>query len=112
MEEAGVVKGSTLAINHEELGFQMGAFLGIDLIRDELLDEVITQLKEIPQILTAYYTSGPHPILARIICVDKNDLSEILRTQVYPIAGIQRVEAYITLSEYFNRSVQIHDAVE
>lgn len=111
MEEAGVVKGSTLAINHEELGFQMGAFLGIDLMRDELLEEVVMQLKEIPQILNAYYTSGPHPILARIVCVDKNDLSEILRTQIYPIAGIRKVEAYITLSEYFNRSVQIDAAV-
>lgn len=107
LEQAGIVTGSTLAINHEGLGYEMCAFLGIDLIRDELHDEVVKKLKEIPQILAAYFTSGPHPLLARIVCHDKSELSTLLRTDIYPIEGIRSVEVYVTLSEYFNRSVSI-----
>ncbi|HLF65184.1 MAG TPA: winged helix-turn-helix transcriptional regulator [Saprospiraceae bacterium] len=107
LEQAGIVLGSTLAINHEELGFKMCAFLGIDLVRDDLHDDVVTRLKEIRQILAAYFVSGPHTILARIVCHDKAELTELLRSSIYPIEGIQRVEIYVSLTEYFSRSVSI-----
>jgi len=107
LEDAGIVTGSTLSINHEELGYHMCGFLGIELVHDRMHDDVVGQLKEIPQIVAAYFTSGPHPILAKVVCHDKQELTDILRSRIYPIDGVQNVEVYVTLSEYFNRSLDL-----
>ncbi len=107
LEQAGIVLGSTLEINHEELGYKMCAFLGINLVHDRMQESVIAKLKEIPQILSAYFNSGPHPIMARIVCRDKRELTGILRSLIYPIDGVQSVEVYVTLSQYFNRSLSL-----
>jgi Lrp/AsnC family transcriptional regulator for asnA, asnC and gidA len=111
LEQAGIVTGATLAINHEELGLKLCAFLGIDLVRDDMHDVVVEKLKAVPQILEAYFTSGTHPILAKIVCHDNSEFSEVLKTQIYPIDGISNVEVFITLAEYFSRSVEIVDQV-
>jgi Lrp/AsnC family transcriptional regulator for asnA, asnC and gidA len=112
LEQAGIVTGSTLAIDYEALGLKMGAFLGVDLIQAGGHEDVIKKLKEIPQILTAYFVSGPHPILARIVCRDKNELAEILKTAIFPIEGVRDVQVYVTLTEYFNRTVKITETTE
>ena len=110
LEQAGIVLGSTLQINHEELGYNMGAFLGIDLVHDGMQDAVIRKLKEIPQILSAYFNSGPHAIMARIVCRDKVELTDLLKSKIYVLEGVQHVEVYVTLSQYFNRSLTIGSA--
>jgi Lrp/AsnC family transcriptional regulator, regulator for asnA, asnC and gidA len=103
MEEAGIVKGQQLMVDHAKLGFDVCAFLGIYLDKSSLYDEVAEQLKAIPEIVNAHYTTGTYSIFAKIICRDTNHLRDVLHDKIQRINGIQRTETFISLDESIDR---------
>jgi len=105
MEEAGIVEGSSLTINYAKLGFDISAFLGIYLDKSSQYDEVAEELRKIPEVVAAHYTTGLYSIFAKIICRDTVHLKEVLHDKIQKIAGIQRTETFISLQETINRSV-------
>ena len=109
MEEAGIVRGYNLEIDHEKLGYDVTAFLGIYLDKSSLYDEVAHQLAQIPEIVSVHYTTGVYSIFAKIICRDTNHLRDVLHDKIQPIGGIQRTETFISLQESVNRPIHILD---
>lgn len=103
MEESGIVKGQQLIVDHAKLGFDVCAFLGIYLDKSSLYDEVAEQLKAIPEIVNAHYTTGTYSIFAKIICRDTNHLRDVLHDKIQKISGIQRTETFISLDESIDR---------
>ncbi len=78
LEYMGIVKSATLNIDFSKLGYDISAFLGIYLEKSSLYDSVIDKLKQIPEVIHAYYTTGNYSIFAKIICKDTNHLREVL----------------------------------
>lgn len=111
LEQAGIVQGSSLRLDYHKLGYDITAFLGIYLDKSSLYDEVAEQLKQIPEIVEANYTTGLYGIFAKIICKDTNHLRLILHDKIQKIAGIQRTETFISLEQSINRPVNFLDAV-
>jgi len=109
LEAMGIVKGSHLEVNYEKLGYDITAFLGIYLDKSSLYNEVADQLKAIPEIVGAHYTTGVYSIFAKIVCKDTNHLREILHDKIQQISGIQRTETFISLVESVNRPLVISD---
>lgn len=105
LEQMGVVKGSTLTIDHTRLGWDISAFLGIYLDKSSLYDDVAAQLEKIPEIVSINYTTGNYSIFARIVCRDTLHLRDVLHDKIQKVAGIQRTETFISLEERFNRPV-------
>jgi Lrp/AsnC family transcriptional regulator, regulator for asnA, asnC and gidA len=103
MEQAGVVKGTKLQIDYTKLGYDIIAFLGIYLERGDLYDLVISKLKEIPEIITAHYTTGNYGIFVQIVCRDTKHLHQVLHNKIQKVEGIQRTETFISLQESINR---------
>jgi Lrp/AsnC family transcriptional regulator for asnA, asnC and gidA len=109
LEEAGVVKGQQLLVDHEKLGFDVVAFLGIYLDKSSLYAEVSEQLKKIPEVVSAHYTTGLYNIFAKIVCRDTNHLREVLHDKLQKISGLQRTETFISLEASIERPVAIID---
>jgi Lrp/AsnC family transcriptional regulator for asnA, asnC and gidA len=107
MEQHGVVKGTKLQIDYTKIGYDIVAFLGIYLEKSDLYDVVIGQLKEIPEITTAHYTTGNYSIFAQLVCRDTKHLHHILHNKIQKIEGIQRTETFISLQENINRPLAI-----
>lgn len=107
LEEAGVVQGYHLSIDHNQLGYDISAFLGIYLDKSSLYDDVAVELEKIPEIVGAHYTTGLYNIFAKIVCRDTNHLREVLHDKIQKIPGIQRTETFISLQESINRPVNI-----
>ena len=105
LELMGVVKGSNLVVDYTLLGYDICAFLGIYLDKSSLYDQVAEQLKQIPEIVGANYTTGLYNIFAKIVCKDTNHLKEVLHDKIQNIQGIQRTETFISLDESINRPV-------
>lgn len=105
LEQLGIVKGSTLVIDYSKLGYDITAFLGIYLDKSSLYDEVAEQLKQIPEIVEANYTTGLYSIFARVICKDTNHLRLILHDKIQKIGGIQRTETFISLEQSISRPI-------
>lgn len=107
LEAMGIVKGSTLRIDYTRLGWDISAFLGIYLEKSSLYEDVARQLSEIPEIITAHYTTGNYSIFAQIVCRDTNHLREVLHDKIQKVTGIQRTETFISLEESIARSIPL-----
>lgn len=107
LRDLGIVQGANLIIDHGELGYDICAFLGIYLDKSSLYDDVSEQLKNIPEVVEAYYTTGLYSIFAKIYCRDTNHLRDVLHDKIQKIPGIQRTETFISLQESINRPVNI-----
>lgn len=107
LTDLGIIKGAGLRIDHELLGYDITAYLGIYLDKSSLYSEVSDQLKDIPEIVSAHYTTGNYSIFAKLICKDTNQLRVILHDKIQMIGGIQRTETFISLEESINRPIDI-----
>jgi Lrp/AsnC family transcriptional regulator for asnA, asnC and gidA len=105
MEVLGIVKGASLTIDYHKLGYDITAFLGIYLDKSSLYDEVAENLKQIPEVVEANYTTGLYSLFAKIVCKDTNHLRVVLHDKIQKIPGIQRTETFISLEQSINRPV-------
>lgn len=107
LKRAGIVQGTTLQVDYQQLGFNLVAFVGIYLERSSLYREVLLKLQHIPEIVSVHYITGPYNIFAQLICQSSEHLHEILHDQIQEIKGVQRTESFISLSESIHRPISV-----
>jgi Lrp/AsnC family transcriptional regulator for asnA, asnC and gidA len=105
MEELGIVKGSSLILDYHKLGYDVTAFIGVFLDKSSSYEVVTSQLKQIPEVVSANYTTGTYGLLCKIVCKDTNHLRQVLQDKIQKIEGIQRTETFISLEEPIQRPV-------
>ena len=105
LEEMGIVQGTTLKINYAKLGYDITCFLGIFLERSSLYDDVVSKLKEFPEISTIRYTTGDYNIFCKIYCKDTQHLRDVLHDKIQKVEGIERTETFISLEESVNKHI-------
>ena len=103
LTEANLIKGIRADLNYDALGFDIVAFLGIYLEKSHMYDSVKAEMKKIPEVVDAHYTTGNYSIFAKIICRDTDHLREVLSKKLQAIKGIQRTETFISLEEAISR---------
>ena len=108
LEEIGIVKGTTLLIDHAKLGYDITAFIGIFLAKSELYDEVIAELEMIPEITNVHYTTGNYSMFARMHCRDTQHLKDVLHDKIQRVNGIVRTDTMISLEESINRNIELN----
>ncbi len=107
MEEAGIIDRTTLKINYAKLGFDITAFIGIYLEKSALYEQVLSRLKEIPEIINIHYTTGNYSMFVKIYCRDTNHLKEVLHEKMQQVEGIERTETMISLEESLDRNLRL-----
>jgi len=107
LEDAGVVKGYNLSVDHSKLGYDICAFLGIYLDKSSLYDDAAERLQEIPEVVSLHYTTGLYNIFRKSLCRDTNHLREVLHDKIQKIPGIQRTETFISLEEGVDRPINL-----
>jgi Lrp/AsnC family transcriptional regulator for asnA, asnC and gidA len=105
MEELGVVKGARLIIDYSKLGYDITAFLGIYLLQSSHYDNAAKQLKEIPEVVDLYYTTGNYSMFVKLICRDTQHLREVLHDKIQKVKGIERTETIISLDQTISRNL-------
>jgi len=107
LEEMGVIKGASLEVNPQKLGYDITAFLGIFLEKGSQYNDAVKQLAAVPEIVELHYTTGSYSIFAKIVCHDTNHLREVLNEQIQSVKGIQRTETFISLEETIRRQISL-----
>ncbi|MCX6200441.1 MAG: Lrp/AsnC ligand binding domain-containing protein [Bacteroidetes bacterium] len=107
MEKLGIVKNPQIQIDLTKLGMDITAFIGVYLVRSEMYDKVVTQLKKIDEVLSCNYTTGNYSLFLKIVCRDTEHLREVLHDKLQKIEGISRTETLISLEESFSRQMKI-----
>jgi Lrp/AsnC family transcriptional regulator for asnA, asnC and gidA len=101
MEDEGVIKGATLTVDYEKMGFSFIAHVGIFLDKTSYTKEVINNLEKIPYVTIAYVTAGKYNIFCKIRAKDTNHAKEVIY-QIDDIPGVYRTETMISLEESIN----------
>lgn len=107
LRDIGLVTGTALTVDARKLGFDITAFVGILLEKDLRCDDAMDAMRDIPEIVEAYYITGSYGLLIKIMCRDSRHLLHILREKIQTIEGVKRTETFILLEEGIRRPVPI-----
>jgi len=107
LEKSGVIKGYTAVLDYKALGYNTIAYVGIFLEKARNYPEVIAQLREVPEITEAYFTTGNYSIFSKIYAKDNFHLMDILSNSVQNIEGIARTETFICLEEGVKKAMLV-----
>lgn len=101
MEDVGIIKGSTLTVDYEKMGYSFISHVGIFLSKSSKIKQVIEDLRKIPNITIAYITAGKYNIFCKIRAKDTTHAKEII-FEIDDIDGVNRTETMISLEESIN----------
>lgn len=101
MEEAGLIKGSTLNLDYVKLDYSFIAYVGIFLEKNRMTEKVLMNLKAIPYVTVAHITTGRFNIFCKVRAKDTTSAKDIIFL-IDDIPGVQRTETMISLEESIN----------
>ena len=101
MEDAGIIKGSSLTLDYKKLGYSFIAYVGIYLEKTHQTKYVLERLSEIPNVTVAHITTGQFNIYCKVRAKSTEHAKEIIFS-IDDIDGILRTETMISLEESIN----------
>ena len=101
MEDAGILKGSSLNLDYEKLGYSFIAYIGLYLERNDLTAKVLSELEKIPNVTVAHITTGKFNIYCKLRAKDTKHAKDLIFA-IDDIPGISRSETMISLEESIN----------
>jgi len=107
LEKSKLIDGYKMVINPKALGYTTSAFIGIFLDSSSLYSSAIKRLKEIPEVVESYYTTGNYAIFVKILCKNNEDLMHLLNRDIQGIKGVSRTETFISLDQQIDRQISI-----
>lgn len=101
LQEAGVIKGRRLVLDHEKLGFGVTVFLGVKLATKGRvsLEDFERAVTAIPEVQTVEHILGLYDYRLRVVARDISDFERVLRRRIMTLPGVGDVEANVLLSE-------------
>ena len=101
MLEEGIIKGATLKLDYDKLGYSFIAYVGLHLIKSSRTDFVITELKKIPEITVAHLITGKFGVFCKVRAKSTKHAKDII-FKIDNIPDVQRTETSISLEESIN----------
>lgn len=101
LEEAGIIKGTTLITDYDKMGYQFVAYVGLLLTKTSKTQKVIDELYKIPHVTVVHVVSGKYNIFCKIRARDTSDAKDVIY-RIDQIDDVLRTESMISLEESFN----------
>lgn len=106
MKRDGVIIGTGLQVNPQSLGYETSTFIGVTLSQGSLFENVVEQLRVIPEVVECHFTTGAYAMMLRLYCRNNSDLKRLLDT-ICHIEGVSATETLISLQQSFGRNIPI-----
>jgi len=110
LEDAGIIKGTTLITDYDKMGYQFVAYLGLLLTKTNRIQKVIEELYQIPNVTVAHIVAGKYNIFCKIRARDTNHAKELI-FKIDQIEDVLRTESMISLEESFNDKNRLMKAI-
>ena len=101
MEDAGIIKGSSLNLDYVKLGYSFIAYVGIFLEKTLKTEFVLEELNKIPYVTVAHITTGKFNIFCKVRARNTKNAKDII-FMIDDIEGVLRTETMISLEESIN----------
>lgn len=104
LKEAGVITGSHLAVDFSKLGLEVCAFIGVNLVNAGAYSQVLSTLREFPEVVDLHYTTGQYSMFIKILVSSTKELHLFLTDKLQTISDIRSTETFISLDNPIYRS--------
>jgi Lrp/AsnC family transcriptional regulator for asnA, asnC and gidA len=99
MEHSGIIRGYTVVVDHEKLGFPIKAIVHFTRDQQTNLNDFVERLSEIPEITNVQFLTGDTDELLTVYVKSIDHLREILYQKLPQIPGVIRTTSVIVLFE-------------
>ena len=106
----GILKGSQFIVNPEKIGYETCAYIGLYLKDPSKFDEVVEELRRIPEVVECHYTTGGFDMFIKIFAKNNHHLLHIIHDKLQPL-GLSRSETIVSFNAVINRQLPIDEAV-
>jgi len=110
LEDAGIIKGTTLITDYDKMGYQFVSYLGLLLTKTNRIQKVLEELYKIPNVTVAHIVAGKYNIFCKIRARDTNHAKELI-FKIDEIEDVLRTESMISLEESFNDKNRLMKAI-
>lgn len=107
----GILKGSQFLIDPEKVGYETCAFIGLNLKNPEEFDQVLEELKKIPEVTECHYTTGNFDMFIKIYAQNNHHLLTIIHDKLQPL-GLSSSQTLISFHSAFERQLPVMDMVD
>ena len=107
----GILKGSQFLIDPEKVGYETCAFIGLNLKNPEDFDQVLEELKKIPEVTECHYTTGNFDMFIKIYAQNNHHLLTIIHDKLQPL-GLSSSQTLISFHSAFERQLPVMDMVD
>lgn len=97
LQARGIITGFDPDLDLQALGYEVLAFVTLDIAQGRL-DDVISHLAEIPEVIEAHTMTGPGDLHCRLVARSNQHLQEVIN-QMLEVSGIERTATHIALTE-------------
>ncbi len=99
LEEDGVLQGYTAKVDPEKAGYEIAAFLNIDVKSSEAR-RVAGVLRRCKGVCEVHKTTGNHGLIAKVRAEDRGEISEFVEDRVSTYQGVEDVDITMTIETY------------
>lgn len=107
LTDIGVISGSGYHINPKKLGFHTCTYVGLSLAKGSMYKEAIEELKKIPEIVEAHFTTGPYSVIVKLYARDNEHLMTLLNEHIQEIPGVMATETMISLDQSIKKELPV-----
>lgn|SRR5690554_277547 len=107
LRQAGIITGTHVHVDARKLGFDVCCFIGINLARAGDYPSALTQLRALPEVIEAHYTTGKYSIFVKVMVPSIDDLQQLLINKIQSITEVQATETLISLQQPIQRPVPV-----
>lgn len=111
LQQTGVLKGSQFIIAPEALGFETCAYIGLFLKDPSHFDQVVEELKRIPEVVECHYTTGAFDMFIKIYARNNHHLLTIIHDKLQPL-GLSRSETIVSFNAVIDRQLPVTETEE
>lgn len=104
----GILKGSQFIIDPEKMGYETCAYIGLNLKNPEAFDDVVLELKKIPEVVECHYTTGNFDMFIKLYATNNHHLLNIIHDRLQPL-GLASSQTLISFHAAINRQLPIAD---
>ena len=97
LQARGIVTGFTPDVDLPALGYEVTAFVTLDIAQGRL-DDVVSHLRDLPEVVEAHSVTGPGDLLCRVVARSNRHLQQVINS-ILEVQGIERTATHIGLTE-------------
>jgi Lrp/AsnC family leucine-responsive transcriptional regulator len=115
LERGGIIEGYSARINKESVGRGFTAFVKVTLSVHQLnlMEEFTSAIKEIPEILACYHTTGDGDFLLHVVAKNTKDYEQLMRNKLTTLPDVERLHTSIVLNTIKDQSpIPVYDENE